>query len=238
MTTADAVGANSTWVLSNHDVVRHLTRYARSQPDHLVESDWDRDRWAAEPADLKLGTRRARAATLLTLALPGVAYIYQGEELGLEEVVDLPSELRQDPTWWQSDYTNPGRDGCRVPLPWSGSAAPYGFSPDGAAPTWLPQPDRWAELTVEQQDLDPDSTLNLYRTALRLRREHQHGVGAVTWIDSPEGTLAFRRGDMECWINTSESAIDLPAGEVLVCSDPHAQQGELPVDAAVWLVVT
>jgi alpha-glucosidase len=237
MSTADAVGATSTWVLSNHDVVRHVTRYARSQPDHLVESDWDRLRWADERADLSVGARRARAASMLALALPGVAYIYQGEELGLEEVEDLPGELRQDPTWWQSDHTDPGRDGCRVPLPWSGEQPPFGFSPqDAASRPWLPQPDHWASLSVERQDFDPDSMLNLYRTALRLRHEHLRGVGAVTWIDSPEGTIAFRRGDVECWVNTSESAVALPTGEVLLCSDQHVEQGELPIDAAAWVV--
>ena len=132
---AEQVGAPATWVLSNHDVPRVATRYARSQPEHPIESEWERARWAGEQPDLELGRRRARAAALLQLALPGTAYVYQGEELGLEEFEDLPHDARQDPTWVQSQYTDVGRDGCRIPLPFSGDVPPYGFSvnPDGAA---------------------------------------------------------------------------------------------------------
>lgn len=175
---------------------------------------------------------------MLALALPGVAYVYQGDELGLEEVEDLPSDARQDPTWWQSGHTDPGRDGCRVPIPWSGDRPPFGFSLDHTTATpWLPQPDHWAELSVEHQDLDPASMLNLYRSALRYRREHLSGDEAVAWVESPEGTLAFRRGELECWVNTGWDPVPLPDGEALLCSDPHAGQGELPPDATAWVVV-
>ena len=115
------VGAPPTWVLSNHDVVRHVTRYGGGA----------------------LGVRRARAAALLMLALPGGAYVYQGEELGLPEVHDLPDEVRQDPTFLRTGGAERGRDGCRVPIPWSGSASPFGFGPAGRRP-WLPQPSTWA----------------------------------------------------------------------------------------------
>ncbi len=184
----------------------------------MSKANHARTRWGEEPADLALGLRRARAAILLTLALPDVAYLYQGEELGLPEVEDIPGHLRQDPTWRQSGYTDPGRDGCRVPLPWSGQAPPFGFSPDDAhAAPWLPQPADWASRTAEAQEDDPDSTLSLYRDALRLRRAHLTSADALEWIDSPEGTLAFRRGDLECWVNTSTVDIDLPEGKSSRC---------------------
>ncbi len=234
---AELVHAPSTWVLSNHDVVRHVTRYARSQPDHLVESKSYRRGWAGEPADLALGSQRARAAILLTLALPGVAYLYQGEELGLPEVEDIPSDSRQDPTWAQSGFTDPGRDGCRVPLPWSGQASPFGFSPDSAASgPWLPQPDDWAALTVERQEGNPDSTLSLYHHALRLRREHLLVPDRLEWIDAPDGTLAFRRGDLQCWVNTTSEYVDLPAGDIVLMSSEQPTPGSLPPDTSAWLL--
>lgn len=245
---ASRVDAPSTWVLSNHDVVRHATRYARSQPDHLVESDWERARWGDESADLALGVRRARAAILLALALPGVAYLYQGEELGLAEVEEIPADLRQDPTWVQSGYTDPGRDGCRVPLPWSGQAPPFGFSPASAsANPWLPQPAGWAGLTAAVQESDPTSMLALYRAALRLRREHLKSAAALEWLDSPEGTLAFRRGNVQCWANTTSAGIELPAGAAillsssplvsgLLASSPTMSRRSLPSDTSAWVV--
>ncbi|MBA2445041.1 MAG: glycoside hydrolase family 13 protein [Nocardioidaceae bacterium] len=236
---AAEVGAPSTWVLSNHDVVRHVTRYARSQPPALSESVWVRAQWDKEPADLELGLRRARAAIMLTLALPGTAYLYQGEEFGLAEVEDIPSELRQDPMWWQSGYTDPGRDGCRVPLPWSGDQPPFGFSPEGATKSpWLPQPKSWATRTQEALENDPDSILNLYRAALRLRTELLEGMTPPEWIDSPADVLAFRRGDVECWVNTGDVGIQLPDKRVLLRSDDGVEGGQLPSDAAAWLVDT
>ena len=135
---AATVGAPPTWVLSNHDVTRTVTRYSRSQPGHLIETDWERARWTEESADYVTGRRRARAAALMQLALPGTAYVYQGEELGLEEIEDLPDDVRQDPMWAQSGFTDVGRDGCRIPLPWANTVVPYGFSPDTEAQTWLP----------------------------------------------------------------------------------------------------
>ena len=238
MSQAAEVGAPSTWVLSNHDVVRHVTRYARSQPDHLVESVWDRLRWGAEEPDLDLGRRRARAAALLVLALPGTLYLYQGEELGLEEVEDIPADRRQDPIWTQGGHTDPGRDGCRVPLPWGGSQPPYAFSPDGAARPWLPQPPGWAGLTAAAQEDDPSSMLQLYRTALRLRRDRLAGTPSFAWVDAPPGVLAFRRGSLECWVNTGDRPVRLPHGQVLLGSDPRSDDGLLPSDAAVWVVTS
>ncbi|MFJ6952376.1 glycoside hydrolase family 13 protein, partial [Micromonospora aurantiaca (nom. illeg.)] len=138
------VGAPATWVLSNHDVTRHVTRYGRADTRFSFAAKRE-----GIPTDLELGTRRARAAALLSLALPGAAYVYQGEELGLWEVEDIPYELRQDPMWERSGRVDPGRDGCRVPLPWQGDTPPFGFSPDGAtAAPWLPQPADWKDRTV------------------------------------------------------------------------------------------
>ncbi|MGI8614967.1 MAG: glycoside hydrolase family 13 protein [Nocardioidaceae bacterium] len=233
---AASVGAPSTWVLSNHDVVRHATRYARSQPDRMMSNHWERSRWAHETPDRELGLRRARAAILLALALPGVAYLYQGEELGLDEVEDIPGQLRQDPTWVQSGYTDPGRDGCRVPLPWSGGEPPFGFSPDHAtAAPWLPQPTSWAPLTAQRQDGAGSSTLTLYRRALALRRERLADLTPLSWVGSPDGSLAFRRGWFSCWVNTGVRSIELPAGRVLLASTPGTDGRRLPADTTVWL---
>jgi len=236
--TADAVGAPSTWVLSNHDVVRPVTRYARTQGEHLLESAWDRQHRDREAADVPLGLARARAAALLTLALPGVAYVYQGEELGLEEVEAIPDEARQDPTFVQSAGTDPGRDGSRVPIPWSGNEPPYGFSPpDAAAAPWLPQPDGWADRTAAAQEDDPASTLALYRVALAARREHLVDAGPVSWVQGTDpAVLAFSRGSVSCWVNTGSTSVPLPAGRVLVSSASGGADGILAGDSAVWLL--
>jgi alpha-glucosidase len=208
------VGAATTWVLSNHDVVRHVTRFGG-------------------------GPRRARAATLVMLALPGSAYLYQGEELGLPEVEDLPDEVRQDPSFFRSNGQKGLRDGCRVPIPWTEDGPSYGFGDGGS---WLPQPAEWGALSVAAQTGDPDSTLELYRTALRLRRDHPDlGAGdAVEWLPAPEGVLAFRRGAFVCTANTGTEAVELPAlpGEMLLTSAPRAHRGgtptTLPGDTTVW----
>jgi len=232
-----ATGGTSTWVLSNHDVVRHVTRYARSQPDHMVESVWDRLRWAEEQPDLALGVRRARAAALFVLGLPGTVYLYQGEELGLPEVEDVAPERRQDPVWFQGTNGDPGRDGCRIPLPWNTDGAAHGFSPAGStALPWLPQPADWSTYSAAAQDGDSDSVLNLYRAALRLRRDHLAGAGSFTWVDSPAGTAAFRKGDLEVWLNTGSTPVDLPDREVLLHSVPGAEPRVLAPDSAVWLL--
>ncbi|MFJ7291157.1 glycoside hydrolase family 13 protein [Streptomyces collinus] len=229
-----AVGAPATWVLSNHDVMRHPSRYGRA-----AERSWTVDtRYEPEgPLDLALGTRRARAAALLMLALPGGAYVYQGEELGLPEVEDLPESALQDPIWERSGHTDRGRDGCRVPIPWSGPAAPYGFG-TGAKP-WLPQPDDWAGLSVEAQTGDPASLLELYRAALRIRRDHPAlGDGGMTWLDTPEGVLAFgREPGFVCVVNLSGAPYELPAHTALLLAGGPVEGGVLEPDQAVWLAV-
>ncbi|MEU8030365.1 glycoside hydrolase family 13 protein [Streptomyces sp. NPDC049099] len=223
----NSVHAPATWVLSNHDVVRHSTR--------LAEGDEAR------------GLRRARAATLLMLALPGSAYLYQGEELGLPEVVDLPDEVRQDPAFFRSSGQDGTRDGCRVPLPWSGEAPPFGFGPVEGGPSWLPQPEAWKDLTVAAQDGDPTSTLEFYRSALAVRREHPAlGAGRqVTWLDTPDGVLAFRRdtadGSFVCMVNLTAAPVSVTTpGTLLLASadvEPGPARTEIPADCAVWWAV-
>lgn len=229
------VGAPASWVLSNHDVTRHVTRYGRAETGFDFAA-----RHHGDPLDLDLGTRRARAAALLTLALPGSVYIYQGEELGLWEVEDLPDAVRQDPMWHRTGGADPGRDGCRVPLPWTRSGAAFGFSPDGTtARPWLPQPAAWAQYTVEAQSEDPASMLELYRAALRLRRDQpalRNEREPLRWMPSAPGVLAFRRGDeVACVVNLSSDPARLPEHDrVLLSSDP-LQSGALAPDSAVWL---
>jgi alpha-glucosidase len=228
----EAVGAPVMWVLSNHDIVRHVTRLGRAPVPGRNPLNAGHG-----PVDVELGRRRARAALLLELALPGGVYLYQGEELGLEEVEDLPEELLQDPTWQRSGHIERGRDGCRVPLPWTTSGPALGF---GTAAPWLPQPASWAQLSVEAQEADPASMLSLYRRALQLRHELPAlGAGSgpdLTWLDLREDVLAFtREPGFACVVNTGRFPAELPAGEVVLASGP-VDDGKLPPDTAVWLV--
>jgi alpha-glucosidase len=231
------VDAAPTWVLSNHDTVREVSRYARAQGVRplLKLSDL-----LDLGTDHSLGLKRARAAALLMLALPGSAYIYQGEELGLPEVEDLPDEVLQDPGWRLSGHTERGRDGCRVPIPWSGDEPPFGFSPYGAGvPPWLPQPASWRELSVQAQTGDERSTLELYRTALALRRKQPAlGDGTLRWLQAPAGALAFARDPgFVCMVNLSAAdPLALPRrGELLLASGPLTAERAVPGDTAVWL---
>ena len=227
------VGAPSTWVLSNHDVTRPVTRYGRQDSSFAFAK-----KRAGTPTDLERGRHRARAAALLTAALPGSLYLYQGDELGLPEVEDLPADRLEDPMHFRSGGVDPGRDGCRVPLPWRGVRAPFGFSPDHAlSGPWLPQPDAWAALTVEAQQSDPRSMLRLYREALRIRGlERGLGDGTLQWLEGADQTLVFARGDRFVNItNLSGVPIALPDHvAVLLTSDP-LDDGLLPPDSTAWL---
>ena len=231
-----AVGAPPTWVLSNHDVARHPSRYARVQTSN---PPFTLDGLLGHSGDFELGLKRARAAALLTLALPGSAYIYQGEELGLTEVEDLPESALRDPTWLRSSHTLRGRDGCRVPIPWSGSQSPFGFSPPHAAsPPWLPQPRSWGDVSAEALGADPDSMLALYKAALRIRRAHPAlGDGFLRWMDLPMGAVGFERGHgFVCIVNLSAEPIALPAkSEILLTSGHLATLSGIPSDVSVWL---
>ncbi len=216
------VGAPPTWVLSNHDVIRHATRFGPTEDGSPVTKP--------TAVDDERGRRRALAATVFLLGLPGSAYLYQGEELGLPEVFDLPDDARQDPVWFRSKGTDTGRDGCRVPLPWKANEPSYGFSPQGRS--WLPQPDVWRDFAVDQQQEDDASPLALYRRALAQRRsEPALGQGPMEWMDgAPEGVLAMRRFTAEpghpslaIVINTTEATTHLPSKwgtDVVLASDP------------------
>jgi alpha-glucosidase len=199
-------------VLSNHDVQRHVTRYGGGE----------------------IGLRRARAAALLMLALPGSAYVYQGEELGLPEVLDLPEEFLTDPQ--RGSGEDRGRDGCRVPIPWSGTEPPFGF---GTAGSWLPMPPAWKDLTVAAQTADPASTLELYRTALRIRRDHEGlGDGTLHWLDDSD-TLHFARDHgFHCLVNlgTEGVTVTLDGAPLLASGALQRQNGHLvlPPDVTLW----
>ncbi|WP_406151293.1 glycoside hydrolase family 13 protein [Streptomyces sp. NBC_01012] len=232
------VGAPATWVLCNHDVTRTVTRYGRE------ETGFD---FAAKvfgtPTDLELGTRRARAAALLSLALPGAVYLYQGEELGLPEA-DIPRDRIQDPMHLRSGGVDPGRDGCRVPLPWSADQPHAGFG--STVEPWLPQPAAWPSYAADGQSADPGSMLTLYREGLRLRREEpgfaaspeETAGGRLDWLPSAPGVLAFERTHgLICVVNLSGSPVPLPESphEILLTSGPLDPSGLLPDDTAAWL---
>ncbi|WP_214110867.1 glycoside hydrolase family 13 protein [Acrocarpospora catenulata] len=220
LATSALVGAPATWVLSNHDVKRHATRYGGGAQ----------------------GLARARAAAMVMLALPGSSYVYQGEELGLPEVLDLPEEVLRDPQRLRD--ADSGRDGCRVPMPWSPTEEPpFGFSPPGITETWLPMPADWRHLSVESQLADPDSTLSLYKLALAVRRDHRDlGDGTLTWREAPDGVLAFDRGEsFRCLANMTNDwiVVDRP-GELLLASAHPAFSGNvvrLAPDSATWWAV-
>ncbi|WP_029150187.1 glycoside hydrolase family 13 protein [Microbacterium indicum] len=229
--------SSTTWVFSNHDRVRHATRYGLPLILDAADSGEQTRDWLLRGApeaelDRDLGLRRARAATLFELALPGSAYLYQGEELGLHEVGDIAPEARQDPTFFHSPGVDVGRDGCRVPLPWTREGASFGF---GSGEAHLPQPAWFGDASVEAEDDDASSTLNLYRRALALRHELQTGE-ELEWIEALTGgdVLAFRRPNgWTCVTNFGDEAVALPAGELLLASGPV--DDELPAATTVWL---
>jgi alpha-glucosidase len=237
-----ALDAPATWVLSNHDVDRIVSRYGRADTAFSLQQ---RAYFHGLPVDLDLGTRRARAAALLTMALPGSVYVYQGEELGLWEVQDIPDERRQDPIWQRTQGADPGRDGSRVPLPWAGAEPPFGFCMAGfsgagaGAEPWLPQPKEWRDLTVEAETGKPGSMLELYRAALALRRAEpglRDGLGeSMTWLPAGDGVLAFDRGSVRCVVNISPAATRLPGHAGLLLASGPLDGELLPPDSAVWL---
>jgi alpha-glucosidase len=204
--------ATPTWCLSNHDVEREVSRYGGGAA----------------------GLARARAMALVMLAMPGAVFVYNGEELGLPNV-ELPDEVLQDPVWERSDHTERGRDGCRVPMPWSGDEPPFGFS--ATAQSWLPMPPEWSALTVQRQVADPDSTLNFFRRALRLRREQpEFGGTKLSELTADDDVLTLRTADgLTCVLNAGNRPADLPPGRVLLAS-AELDGGRLPADAAAWIV--
>jgi alpha-glucosidase len=224
------VGAPSTWVLSNHDVIRHASRLALTPPP--TQGSGIGPRTEPKPDDA-VGLRRARAATAFMLALPGSAYLFQGEELGLPEVIDLPDEVRQDPTFLRTGGELYGRDGCRVPIPWEADAPSAGFSSTGLS--WLPQPATWPRYARDAQRGVLGSTFEFYRLALALRREHRLGSGTIEWLESGDpDVLMFRSGAVTVVANTGAATVALPEGRIVLASE---RVGDLvPADTTVWLV--
>jgi alpha-glucosidase len=216
-------GSSVAWVLNNHDMPRSVTRYGGGAP-------------GIESGDVDLGTIRSRASALLMLALPGASYIYQGEELGLPEVTDLPDEVLADPMFHRSEGARRGRDGCRIPLPWAAAQEGFGFS---WADPWLPQPDWFADHAVDRQLRSGESMLHLYREALRLRRRLPAlASGEFRWLQTEPGVLAFTRGDgFCCVVNCSSRVVAAPAdGELLLAS--HQEAGDkLPPNSAAWYLL-
>ncbi len=233
------VGAPTAWVIDNHDTPRSATRYGSTI--HLA-GDYVPGTMNTGPggsADAALGQRRSRAMALLLLGLPGPVYLYNGQELGLPNVDDLPPEALQDPIWERSGHTNRGRDGCRIPMPWEGAAPPFGFCAADVEP-WLPIPASWAELTVQRQGADGSSLLSLYKAALRIRRATAalHG-GTLTWHSAPDDAVlrAERVSGTDriaLIVNFGPDPAPVPVGEVLLTSSPVVD-GCLGADAAVWV---
>ena len=234
------VGAPTTWVTDNHDTPRSVSRYGAAA---RIEGAYVPGTFHGDPTkgvDVAAGTRRARAMALLLLALPGAAYLYNGQELGLPNIDDLPDDALVDPVWERSGHTVRGRDGCRIPMPWSGEAPPFGFAPDGPAKTWLPQPARWAALSVAAETDDPASMLSLYREALRLRHAIPAlGRGTLTWHASPADVLDLelsRDGEtVRVVVNTRAVPVTLPGGDLLLASEPLDVDGCLPPAATAWV---
>jgi len=234
-TAFDSVGAPSTWVLNNHDVVRHASRFGgltikATDSDGIGPSDPQPNR--------ELGLQRARGATLFMLGLPGSAYLYQGEELGLPEHTTLAPKFRQDPTFARTGGKRVGRDGCRVPLPWeAGIGAANGFNTSGKS--WLPQPEIYAEYSRNLQERDPNSTLSLYKEALDLRKALELGEGNFSWQPglTNSQTLAYQNGEILVIHNFGSTPVALPQGDVLLASSPIERLGELDPNCSVWLKV-
>ncbi|MBB3103171.1 glycoside hydrolase family 13 protein [Azomonas macrocytogenes] len=229
-----SVNAPTTWVTSNHDTVRATSRYGLKELGaHALPGNGIGPK-SPQP-DEALGLRRARALAMLTMALPGSSYIYQGEELGLPEHTTLEAKYRQDPMFIRTKGGEIGRDGCRIPLPWKADAPSFGFGPSNK--TWLPQPASYAKYAVDREESAPDSTLKLYRQILELRREYKLGDGKLSWVDSgKKDVLTFDNGDVRVVINLGEQSVPFPAGGTLVLSsEPLKDQDTLPGNTAVWL---
>jgi alpha-glucosidase len=229
---ADKNHSSSTWVLSNHDKIRHATRYGL----HPIvdEKKWLLTDGTSHPLDRESGTRAALAATMFILALPGCTYMYQGEELGLHEVIDIPHDQIQDPAYVGNLFTEKGRDGCRVPLPWNSSGPSYGFGTGGSH---LPQPNWFADVNVAAQDGVAGSPLEIYRKALALRKELQ-GEEILMWHETKSReVLHFSRpGGWNCMINFRGYGHKFEAKEILHSSAP-VTDFTLKAGTTVWFKV-
>ena len=232
------VGGTPAWTLNNHDTQRIVTRLGRLNANEPAAHTGNNLMYVDAPVDLELGRRRARAMIALTAALPGALYLFQGEELGLEEYLDMPDGARQDPLFIQTSGKQLGRDGCRVPLPWTTDATTsFGFSPVAVEP-WLPQPNDFGEHSAETEGHDPDSMLSFYRTLL----SHRSSVsGDLTWVETGNpDCLAFERNGTLVVLNVGAGPVELPAAlvaarSVILASQPGTTPRQLPSDTCVWL---
>ena len=235
LTAMASAGTTPLWVLSSHDVARVVSRYGRRRRE--LTGRHTLDLLLGQDCDIELGQRRARAAALLTLALPGGVSIYQGDELGLFEVETLPDGVMRDSRFRHTGGRSRGRDGCRVPLPWRSDRPGFGFGAESAREPWLPQPEAWRGLSVDAQEADPGSTLWLYRDAVGLRRLTIPSGEGCDWLDSPTGTLVFGRGPrFRCQVNLTTDPVPLLPGDVLLASTTITPEGRLPGDSAAWLL--
>lgn len=236
---AAVVGAPPTWVLSNHDTVRHSTRYGLSDPTTFPKGISAED----EQPDERLGWARGRAAAMVMLGLPGSSYVYQGDELSLPEHTTLAAEARQDPSFFRTGGKERGRDGCRVPMPWAAELPGYGFADDGGSPAapWLPQPDSYSAYAADRQVGVEGSTFELYRSLLAVRQERGLGRGSLEWAavhNAEHGILAYTNGDLLVLANMGDAPVELPATHRVVASS-HIEavlDGALSADAAVWML--
>jgi alpha-glucosidase len=230
MKRADKSGSSNTWVLSNHDVVRHPTRYGLPDKTDLVK--WYISEGKSAPLDAKQGIDRARASTMLILALPGSTYLYQGEEIGLFEVADTPREAMQDPQWFRNPGKARSRDGCRIPLPWTTTGSSFGFGPGGSH---LPMPADFGKYSVEANETDANSVLNLYRAAIAMRKGLQCAEEIKFIFNWNRSVLHFARPNgWQSFTNFGKSPVKLPKGKVLLSSRPLIGS-QVPGETTVWL---
>jgi len=228
-------GVSFTWTMNNHDVQRVVTRFGRADAREFYTGNNLINSHAA--VDLSLGTRRARAALMLMLALPGCTYLYMGEELGLPEVLDLPDTRREDPLFARTNGELIGRDGCRVPMPWTSSAAhSFGFSSRESS-SWLPQPTDWGRYSVEAQENDPSSMLAFYCAALALRPTFVAQGDSITC--RRDGDVLFvSRGSMTVAVNFGDrpAPLDAPlASSSVLLTSSEPVDGAIAGNSAVWL---
>jgi alpha-glucosidase len=178
------------WAFSNHDVIRHITR-------------WTKPGGSPEAV--------AKFAIALLACLRGSICIYQGEELGLQEA-ELAFEDLRDPYGIRFWPGYKGRDGCRTPMPWDAGAPAAGFT---TGKPWLPVPEAHRAVAADRQEGAADSVLACYRDVLAFRRGEQPLLrGTIELIDAAGDVLMFTRGaDNEtflCAFNFAEEPIAVP----------------------------
>nr|WP_072345570.1 alpha-glucosidase family protein [Devosia enhydra] len=200
---------------SNHDVVRHVSRWAaREHQDGFI-----------------------RMALLLILSMRGSVCLYQGEELGLPEA-ELAFEDLVDPYGIEFWPQFKGRDGCRTPMVWQAAAHLGGFS--SAPKSWLPVPNNHLMRAVDQQLGVEGSVLSFYREAIAFRKMHPALRGGdIAMIESPDGVLAFTRSDdtetVLCVFNMTETEVIVPLEGLAPTASGAPGNSPEPVDGKLSL---